>query len=138
MKEQLAKKIEELKATLAAATPEQIEKSERDAKRQAELLDVIFKDDYEWTDDVREEMRGFDLGLHAAKEKLHDYEETMKQNLVKIETRYVICSGDLISPAGFHPDEKVFIQPAVCIQTNDRNAKAPSCNLELKIYDLDK
>ena len=52
-------------------------------------------------------------------ELLDSLKETATLNIQKVETRYLLTDKDeLISPAGFHPDEKVFIQTGQWVQTN--------------------
>ena len=52
-------------------------------------------------------------------ELLDSLKETATLNIQKVETRYLLTDQDeLISPAGFHPDEKVFIQTGQWVQTN--------------------
>ena len=50
---------------------------------------------------------------------LDNLKETATLNIQKVETRYLLTDQDeLISPAGFHPEEKVFIQTGQWAQTN--------------------
>ena len=50
---------------------------------------------------------------------LDNLKETATLNIQKVETRYLLTDQDeLISPAGFHPDEKAFIQTGQWVQTN--------------------
>ena len=50
---------------------------------------------------------------------LDNLKETATLNIQKVETRYLLTDQDeLISPAGFHPEEKVFIQTGQWVQTN--------------------
>ena len=50
---------------------------------------------------------------------LDNLKETATLNIQKVETRYLLTDQDeLISPAGFHPEEKVFIQTGQWGQTN--------------------
>ena len=52
-------------------------------------------------------------------ELLDSLKETATLNIQKVETRYLLTDQDeLISPAGFHPEEKVFIQTGQWVQTN--------------------
>ena len=52
-------------------------------------------------------------------ELLDSLKETATLNIQKVETRYLLTDQDeLISPAGFHPDEKVFIQTGQWVQTH--------------------
>tara|TARA_R100001443_G_scaffold1663_1_gene5919 strand:+ start:504 stop:911 length:408 start_codon:yes stop_codon:yes gene_type:complete len=50
---------------------------------------------------------------------LDNLKETATLNIQKVKTRYLLTDQDeLISPAGFHPEEKVFIQTGQWVQTN--------------------
>ena len=50
---------------------------------------------------------------------LDNLKETATLNIQKVETRYLLTDQDeLISPAGFHPEEKVIIQTGQWVQTN--------------------
>ena len=50
---------------------------------------------------------------------LDNLKETATLNIQKVETRYLLTDQDeLISPAGFLPEEKVFIQTGQWVQTN--------------------
>ena len=50
---------------------------------------------------------------------LDNLKETATLNIQKVEPRYLLTDQDeLISPAGFHPEEKVFIQTGQWVQTN--------------------
>lgn len=56
---------------------------------------------------------------------------TLAADLMKVDTDFVVTDTEtLTSPAGFHPDERVFIQTRVAIHTNDLN-KVPSSNVKL-------
>ena len=37
---------------------------------------------------------------------------------MKVETNYLITNEQLVSPSGFHPDEKVFIQTQIAIHSD--------------------
>ena len=50
---------------------------------------------------------------------LDNLKETATLNIQKVETRYLLTDQDeLISPAGFPPEEMVFIQTGQWVQTN--------------------
>ena len=50
---------------------------------------------------------------------LDNLKETATLNIQKVETRYLLTDQDeLISPAGFHPEDKVFIKTGQWVQTN--------------------
>ena len=82
-----------------------------------------------------------DLGDIARKSAIHAeiqmLEKTLDLDLVEVDPRakYVITDGDLISPAGFHPNELVFIKTNIFIQTE----KLPrSLSSNLSAYDVAK
>lgn len=56
---------------------------------------------------------------------------SLTQDLIHVPTKYVITDGDLISPSGFHTDDRVFVKNAVCILT-DELPRLLSVNL--KVY----
>ena len=45
-------------------------------------------------------------------------EGSLDLDLELVETRYLIVDGGLVSPAGFHPSERVFVKGDVFIMTN--------------------
>ena len=50
---------------------------------------------------------------------LDNLKETATLNIQKVETRYLLTDQEeLISPAGFHPEDKVFIKTGQWVQTN--------------------
>ena len=52
-------------------------------------------------------------------ELLDSLKETATLNIQKVEPRYLLTDQDeLISPAGFHPEDKVFIKTGQWVQTN--------------------
>ena len=70
----------------------------------------------------------------------------MKDNLesksyMHVPTRYVAIKGDedLLSPAGFHPTERIFFQTKVSIMSNKRLTKKDLPFIEggYRVYDLD-
>ena len=64
---------------------------------------------------------------------LDNLKETATLNIQKVETRYLLTDQDeLISPAGFHPEEKVFIQTGQWVQTNELPKSS-----NMKAFDLE-
>ena len=56
---------------------------------------------------------------HLDEKTLADLKTTLATPLMQATKRYVITDTDeLVSPAGFHPDEKVFVQTRVAIHTD--------------------
>jgi len=97
---------------------------------------------YEGDDDLRakaaEEYKNLDVTLSNMRHTIINYRKTVAADLVYIDTRFVICdTNELQSPAGFHPDTRVYIQPTICIMTNDPKERGPRhCNRTLYKYDL--
>ena len=85
--------------------------------------------------DVTEEL--FDLIQKAQNHKqIEMLQATLAADLVKVQTRFLIVGNDesLVSPAGFHPSELVFVKTNVCIQTDKLPRNLSGC----KAYDMSK
>ena len=68
------------------------------------------------------------------------YEETLKKDLMLVETRYVVTNTDrLESPAGFSPDERVFTQTDIALFCDHKPTArdVPACNHTLYVHDLE-
>lgn len=89
------------------------------------------QDDIDWM--ISDDNTSTIWGKHL---ELRSYRETLALDLVHITTDYAIVSASLTSPAGYHPSERVFVQPAICIPTNDPKQKPPSCNVQLYLTTL--
>ena len=63
---------------------------------------------------------------------LDAFQKTLDLPLTKVSTRYVITDGELISPAGYHPETGVYIKNDVWIETN----RLPRSLIGLKAYDV--
>jgi hypothetical protein len=134
-KSQIKARIEELEVMLADATPEQIAKSKSDSVRLSEILDEL-KDESGQKDTLVEEFKTLDLTLNNAFHELKNFKDTMAADLMVVSTRYVVINNkDLISPAGFHPDEKVYIQSTIAIHT-DSLENLPSSNEKLYAFEV--
>ena len=119
----LETKCAELRAKIEA-NPMPLDVSQEWESRSAELISQIGNVD-KMSDDEKADFRAKfaeigDKGSKAADVcTLASYEETLASDLVIIETDFAITSeASLFSPAGFHPDTRVFVQPTICIQTN--------------------
>ena len=62
------------------------------------------------------------------------YQVTLDLPLVKVETRFVITDGELLSPPGFHPETGVYIKNPVWIEAD----RLPQSLSGLKAYDVQK
>jgi len=65
---------------------------------------------------------------------LDAFQKTLDLPLAKVATRYVITDGELISPAGYHPETGVYIKNDVWIETD----RLPRSLSGLKAYDVQK
>ena len=148
-KSKIKTRIAELEVILADATPEQIAKSKSDSVRMSKMLDELRdakanKDDvlsYDEmndaiTDALVEEFKTLDLTLNNAFHELKNFKDTMAADLMVVHTRYVVINNkELISPAGFDPDEKVYIQSTIAIHT-DSLEHMPSSNKKLYAFEV--
>ena len=148
-KSKIKTRIAELEVILADATPEQIAKSKSDSVRMSKMLDELRdakanKDDvlsYDEmndaiTDTLVEEFKTLDLTLNNAFHELKNFKDTMAADLMVVHTRYVIINNkELISPAGFDPDEKVYIQSTIAIHT-DSLKHMPRSNEKLYAFEV--
>ena len=64
-------------------------------------------------------------------------EVTLQQQLMQIDTRYVITSEPLVSPAGFNQEEKVFLQTTIAIHCDLMPMTLPECNTALYLNDME-
>lgn len=74
------------------------------------------------------------LDAHTAYGEIDRCSETLSLPLAKVETRYVITDGPLISPAGFYLDSGVYVKNDVWIETD----RLPRSLSGLKAYDVQK
>ena len=64
--------------------------------------------------------------------------ESLALDLVEVKTRFLVCGlKALVSPAGFHTSDRVFIQPVVAIHTNRLKGKKFPQGVELFAHDID-
>jgi len=103
----------------------------------SDVISAIFKQDSTTDEDMQ---RFADLSpistLLNNINQVKQYEETLAADLMKIETKYVVTNTTgLTSPAGFHPDEFVFIQTEIAIHTNSLK-NIPSSNVQLYAHEM--
>lgn len=70
--------------------------------------------------------------------KLREFAKTLETRLMYCPMRYVVTDAErLLSPAGIHPDERIFVQTTIAIHTDtlDRD-KIPASNVPLHAFDL--
>ncbi len=62
---------------------------------------------------------------------------TLDTDLMHCPKRYVVTDSELVSPAGFHPDERVFIQTKVAYHVDDLS-ELPDDHANLLAHDLEE
>ena len=112
--------IDSASITVDEANAETAKVSQALESGQGELLKSIFADMHEDASAVSNAASYLDL-----------LKVSLTQDLIHVSTKYVITDGDLISPSGFHTDDRVFVKNAVCILT-DELPRLLSVNL--KVY----
>ena len=90
-----------------------------------------------WSDDC-ETTIGEDLaGYRNQLLQIEMLEESLKLNLFEVTTRYLITdSKELISPAGYHYSDHVFVQPTNIAIQSDSLKNLPSCNVDLRAFNM--
>lgn len=116
------------------------EESEEACSEMLKMIDTSEEDPRPWTEDEKE--RFSELSIAASRvsneRELEALQETLKLQLMKIETAYVVTNTkSLLSPAGFHPDDRVFVQTKIAIHTN-RKTGHPSSNVPLYLHKVGK
>ena len=132
-KKHIEKRINEIEAIFASYPKGRIEQAHADWETWKHMMDDLpnlSKDDIE-------RFKTLDTEPVRLEGELTEFKKTMGQQLMKVETRYVVTNEELINPAGFHPDDRVFIQTQIAIHTNDPK-RVPRSNQTLYIYDLEK
>jgi hypothetical protein len=127
--ETLVRNIENL---FDRSTIKELEESNRQAARLAEIIAAGTIGDH------LDEVKSFNLALNSAMRDLDGYRTTLAADLMQVKTRYLVTDRELVSPAGFHPSDRVFIQTKIAIHTDTLNMKFPNTGDTLHAYDIDK
>jgi hypothetical protein len=119
-KQKIKDRIAELEAELADVSDEQIEASNNDRNRWHELLNMALLE-RELTEEEKAEFRSLDTKTATLQDELNNFRETLATPLMQAFTKFILTNTPkLVSPAGYHPDEKVFVQTEVAVHYNDR------------------
>jgi len=122
-KKHIESRIQELEEKLANVSQEQIEASQRDVSRWQEMLDVLINKEIteEEKAEIKKEWEQMDHETAMLYGELQNFRETLATPLMKAFTKFIMSDQPtLISPAGYHPDEKVFVQTKIAVHFNDR------------------
>tara|TARA_R110000824_G_scaffold16252_2_gene67560 strand:+ start:687 stop:1094 length:408 start_codon:yes stop_codon:yes gene_type:complete len=108
-------RIKELDAEIAACdcTLEESIKASKICSAMMENLENLTDSEITIFKDANQKM----LRHHFTQER-DQLAHTLTLNLMKVETKYLITNETLVSPSGFHPDEKVFIQTQIAIHSD--------------------
>jgi hypothetical protein len=135
-KKKIQDRVSELSKVLDNATDAEIKQSGYDAIRMGLLLDELSVAEVNDKPELLEEFSTLDLTLNNAKIEMYQLLETLKHDLMHVSTRYVVTnSNDLTSPAGYHPDEKVFLQTGIAIHTDSLD-NLPNCDQKLYSFEI--
>ena len=135
-KKKIQDRVSKLSTILDNATDAEIKQSGYDAIRMGLLLDELSVEAVNNKPELLEEFSTLDLTLNIAKIEMHQLLETLKHDLMHVSTRYVVVnSNDLTSPAGYHPDEKVFLQTGIAIHTDSLD-NLPNCDQKLYSFEI--
>jgi len=86
--------------------------------RDAVGRDIEYKD-VTLSDPQRDIVRQGAAAVSNAYFIIDQLEQSKRMELVQVERRYVLTDGHIVSPAGFHPSELVFIINPIWVQTNN-------------------
>tara|TARA_R110000744_G_C18942611_1_gene514574 strand:- start:80 stop:511 length:432 start_codon:yes stop_codon:yes gene_type:complete len=69
-------------------------------------------------------------------EEIKMLKESLELDLIEVTKRYLVTNvKELVSPSGFHPSDRVFIQPELAIQVNNLK-NVPDSNVQLHAFDM--
>jgi len=71
-----------------------------------------------------------------AVDEIKRLEKTLTSDLMKVTTRYLVTDAkELINPAGFSPDDKIYLQTRIAIHT-DSLKDLPKSNRQLRAFKI--
>lgn len=132
---ELKTKIEVLKIEVQKDSTT-LKESKEATKRFMEIMDIIIESKNQ--DELAKEMKLLEPLLSKAvkTEQIEKLGKTLKMDLMHVNTRYVMVEpgNKIVSPAGFHPDSKIYTKPKGVVILTDRLPKTSN----LAFYDLQK
>jgi hypothetical protein len=136
LKQTLTSKIAEVEAKIEAYNY-----TSQESEAASEVMQSILADldnAANWSAETKRVLREATdkVGLNNDEYYLESLKETLAKDLMHCPLRYVVTDTEqLLSPSGFHPDERIFEQTTIAIHTNDL-AKVPSSNVKLYAHEM--
>jgi hypothetical protein len=115
IRNQLEQKINEQQKVVAAGSISVASAKEATA-RWNDALDAL---DVEGLKSIDEQMAPDAAAISNAANLIESLKVSLALDLIHVATKYVITDRDLISPSGFHTEDRVFVKNSVFILTND-------------------
>ena len=110
-------------------TPEQI-------KDECDYMATIFTDTFDKEDFLKRKHKTDLIGYEMNLEEIKMLKESLELDLIEVTKRYLVTNAkELVSPSGFHPSDRVFIQPKLGIQVNNLK-NVPNSNVQLHAFDM--
>jgi hypothetical protein len=129
IKAEVAQKIEKLETKIAAADIT-LEESRAAAEKMYACMNAGDIEGFKANSAKAELASDSDL--------LGNYKVTMVSDLMYCPMRFVATDSDLISPAGTHPCQRVFLQTKVALHADSANRIRPIKGTPLNLFDLSK
>ena len=77
------------------------------------------------------------IGYEMNVEEIKMLKESLELDLIEVTKRYFVTNAkELVSPSGFHPSDRVFIQPKLGLQVNNLK-NVPATNVQLHAFDME-
>ena len=79
-----------------------------------------------------------DASLHNAVRERENLVATLDLDLMHVATKYVVTDSDsLLSPAGYHPNTRIFVQTKIAIHTaNPSDSRIPASHVPLSLHEI--
>tara|TARA_R110000772_G_C13132795_1_gene423085 strand:+ start:250 stop:681 length:432 start_codon:yes stop_codon:yes gene_type:complete len=110
-------------------TPEQI-------KDECDYITKTFTDIFDTADISKRKHKTDLIGYEMNIEEIKMLKESLELDLIEVTKRYLVTNAkELVSPSGFHPSDRVFIQPKLALQVNNLK-NVPATNVQLHAFDM--
>ena len=133
LKAEIQKQIDSLQKRIDVLdkkyTPEQI-------KDECDYLTTIFTGIFDREGFLKRKHKTDLIGYEMNIEEIKMLKESLELDLIEVTKRYLVTNAkELVSPSGFHPSDRVFIQPKLALQVNNLK-NVPATNVQLHAFDM--